>query len=164
VTFDQLLAGVALGEARTSDFQAIALQALAEGYESAPLAALAGSSVGEQSPSELQELLERGLRQVNKQLPTRADAVRVLRQYYATQVAEGALAPRTGAARIVRLATGLSNVLPSREYAGDGLGVARLLGLYYSLDDVPWNDDRAHAEIDAELVNECRRLATETTA
>jgi hypothetical protein len=164
VTFDQWLARVALGEARTSDLPAIALQALNEGYDSAPLAALAGSSVGEQSPSELQQSLDRALRQLNKRLPTRANAGRILKRYYAKQVAEGALAPRTGVAEIVRLATELSDALPPREYAGDGLGVARLLGLYYSHDDVPWNDDRAHADIDARLVDECRRLATETTA
>ena len=164
MTFDQWLARLALGDARTSDFPAMALQALAEGYESAQLAALAGSSAGERSPSEVQGLLERGLLQVHKVRPTRAEAGRILRQYYATQVAVGALAPRTGAARIVRLATELSDVLPAREFAGDGLGVARLLGLYYSHDDVPWNDDRAHAEIDVELLDECRRLSTETTA
>jgi hypothetical protein len=137
---------------------------LGEGYESAPLAALAGSSTGEQSPCELQELFERGLREVSKQVPTRVEAGRILRLYYATQVANGALPPRTGAASIVRLATELSDVLPSREYAGDGLGVARLLGLYYSHDDVAADDDRVHAQIDSDLLDECRRLSTETTA
>jgi hypothetical protein len=162
VTFDQWLARVALGEARTSDLPAIALQALTERRESTSLAALAGSSVGERSPSELQELLERGLRQLNTRLPSRAEAGGILRRYYAARVAEGALAPRIGAANIVRLATELEDVLPSREYAGDGLGVARLLGLYYSHDDVPSNDEHIHAELDAELLDECRRLATET--
>jgi hypothetical protein len=164
MTLDQWLARVALGEALTSDFPAIALQALAEGYESASLAALAGSAAGEHLPSELQDLLERGLCEVSRQVPTREQAGMTLRQYYATQVANGVLPPRTGVARIAQLATELSGILPSRTHAGDGLGVARLLGLYYSHDDVSSDDDRAHAAIDAELIDECRRLATERTA
>ncbi len=82
-------------------------------------------------------------------------------RYYATQVATGALAPREGAAKIVRLKRDLADVFPSHKYAGDGLGVARLLGLYYSHDDVPLDDKGTHAEIDGELLDECRALALE---
>ena len=94
MTFDQWLASVALGEALTSDFPAIGLQALSEGHESALRAARAGASTGELSPAELQELLERGLREVGKQVPTRVEAGWILRQHYAAQVARGALLPR----------------------------------------------------------------------
>jgi hypothetical protein len=162
VTLDQLLARVALGEARTTDYPVIAEQALAEGLESHVMAALAGTAAGERSSSELQDLLDRGLRQVERSVPERAAAGTIMRDYYASEVASGALSPKDGAAKIVRLETDLRDVLPSREYAGDGLGVARLLGLYYSHDDVAFNDDRAHSEINAELLAECRRLAGET--
>jgi hypothetical protein len=161
VTFDQWLAFVALGEARTSDYPAIAEQGLVEGLESVQLAALAGVTARETSPFELQELLERGLLQANRSIPGRAEAGKVMMRYYAAQVVSGALSPREGAARIVQLATDLTDVLPTREYVGDGLGVARLVGLYYSHDDVAWNDDRAHAEIDEELLDECRTLSSQ---
>lgn len=85
----------------------------------------------------------------------------MLRQFYASSVASGTLAPRTGAHEIGRLVTELDDVLPTVEFVGDGLGVARLLGVYYSHDDVPDGDDRAHGEIDAELMAEFQRLARE---
>lgn len=148
----------------SSDLPGAATQALEEGYDSADLAALAGSTRAERSPSELEELWRRGLRHLAKPLPSRADAGRTLRDHYATLVSSGSLAPRAGAAEIVRLATELENVLPSQEYAGDGLGVAKLLGLFYSHDDVPFGDERAHHEIDDEIKAECRRLKSEGAA
>jgi hypothetical protein len=162
VTFEEWLAQVALGGLTTTDYPAIALQALLEGVESPKLLALAGTMDGERSPFEIQELLDHGLREVGLAIPDRAAAGLVMKRFYARAVAAGALAPSDGAARIVQLASDLSDVLPDRDYAGDGLGVARLLGLYYSHDDVAFNDDCTHAEIDEELLNECRRIAAES--
>ena len=163
MTFDQYLAAFVLGRILTSDLPAVATQALAEGHESSDIAALAGMLMGEHSSSEVLALFERGLVELNKTLPDRIEAGRTLRQYYAEQVASGSLAPRTGAAEIVPLATDLDGELPSREYAGDGLGIASLLGLYYSHDDVPDADERTHREIDAALLTEMRRLARDWT-
>ena len=159
VTFDQYLAAFALGRLRSSDLPEAATQALAESYDSIELATLAGSTIRSSSPSELEEMWRRGLRDVNKTAPSRADAGRTLRDYYATLVATGAIEPRSGAAQIVRLATELDADLPSREFAGDGLGVAKLLSLYYNHDDVVLGDNRAHERIDEAIVEECRRLA-----
>lgn len=160
MTLDQHMAAFALGRVPSSDLPSVALQALEEGHESVDLAALAGSSA-ERWPSELLDLWSGGLRQAGKALPSRAEAGRVLRDHFATLVASGSLSPRAGAAEIVRLATALSDVLPSKEYAGDGLGVAKLLGLFYNHDDVPVGDARAHREIDDEIRTECRRIAGE---
>jgi hypothetical protein len=158
MTFDQYIAAFVLGRIPTSDLPRAATQALEEGYDSVDLAVLAGSTSGERSPSELEELWQRGLRHLNKPVPSRASAGRVIRDHYAAQVSSGSVAPRSGVAEIVRLATELSDALPAREYAGDGLGVAKLLGLYYSHDDVPFADKRAHREIDDEIKAECQRL------
>jgi len=163
MTLDHWLARLALDDVPSEELPGLALQALTEGFESASLAVLAGSLLRERSAADLRELLDRGLREIHKVLPDRVAAARTLEHYYATQVATGALAPRLGAARIVDLTTTLSDVLPDREYAGDGLGVARLLGIYYSHDDVREDDDAAHAELDAELLKECRRLAADGT-
>ncbi len=158
MTLDQYMAAFVLGRVLSSDLPSVALHALEEGGESVDWAALAGSSA-ERWPSELLELWHRGLRQVGKVLPGHAEAGRVLRDHFATLVASGSLAPRAGAAEIVWLAKELSNVLPSKHYAGDGLGVAKLLGLYYNHDDVPSGDERAHREIDDAIRAECRRIA-----
>jgi hypothetical protein len=161
MTFDQHIAAFALGRVRTSDLPIVAVEALDEGYDCIELAMLAGSTPTEQSWSEAEELWRRALRRLNKAVPGRAEAGRVLRQYYAGLVSSGSLAPRTAAAEIVRLTNDLSDVFPNREYVGDGFGVARLLGLYYSHDDVPYGDERAHDEIDNEITAECKRLMNE---
>jgi len=159
MTFDQYLAAFVLGRVRTSDLPDVAAQALVEGHDSLHIAALAGTKLGECSRSELEALFERGLTELDKTLPGRIEAGLALRQYFAEQVAGGLLAPRLGAAEIVRLATELNDDLPSREYAGDGFGVAALVGLYYSHEEVPAGDDRAHRRIDSELLSEMQRLA-----
>lgn len=158
MTLDQYMAAFVLGRVLNSDLPSVALQALEEGHESVDWAALAGSSA-ERWPSESLELWHRGLRQVGKALPGRAEAGRVLRNHFATLVASGYLAPRAGAAEIVWLANELSDVLPSTQYAGDGLGVAKLLGLYYNHDDVRSGDEQAHREIDDAIRVACRRIA-----
>lgn len=160
MTLDQYMSAFVLGRVRTSELPSAALQALEEGYESVDLAVLAGSPA-ERWPSERLALWHRGLEQLGKALPSRAEAGRTLRDYFVTLVASGSLSPRAGAAEIVGLADDLSAVLPSREYVGDGLGVAKLVGLHYDHDDVADGDDRAHREIDDAIRTECRRLASE---
>jgi hypothetical protein len=103
MTFDQHIAAFALGRVRTSDLPIVAVEALDEGYDCIELAMLAGSTPTEQSWSEAEELWRRALRRLNKAVPGRAEAGRVLRQYYAGLVSSGSLAPRTAAAEIVRL-------------------------------------------------------------
>jgi len=79
MTFDQYVAAFALGRLLSSDFPEAATQALTEGYESVDLAALAGSTSRSASPYELEEMWRRGLREVNKVIPNRAAAGRILR-------------------------------------------------------------------------------------
>src|SRR5437773_10661889 len=79
MTFDQYIAAFALGRVLTSELPKVAMQALDEGYDSVDLAALAGSKPGERAPSELDELWTRGLRHLNKPVPSRAHAARILR-------------------------------------------------------------------------------------
>src|SRR5580765_3775411 len=129
MTFDQYLAAYALGKVLSSDLPDVGEQALKEGYDSVGLAVLAGSTSRSESPRELEEMFMRGIRHVNKVIPSRAEAARVLRDYYAALVATGAMPPRVGAGEIVRLEHELRDVFPPREYAGDGLGVARIYGL-----------------------------------
>jgi len=163
MTFDQYIASYVLGRLLSSDLPRAATQGLEEGYDSVDLAALAGSTSAERSTSEQEELWKRGLQHVNKPVPNRAEAGRILTDYYASLVSSGAFAPRMGAAEIVHLANDLDDVIPSRNYVGDGLGVARILGLYYSYGDVPSDDDRAISDIDEEIIAECRRIECKAT-
>lgn len=158
MTLDQYLAALALKGVLSSDFPEVGIQALMEGYDSTDLAVLAGSSSRWETPRELEELLRRGLRHLDKRIPSRAEAGRILRDYYAALVAKGTVTPRDGAAEIVGLSHDLTDVLPSKTYAGDGLGVAKILGLYYSHDDVPDGDNLSHQEIDDEIKKACREL------
>ena len=159
MTFAQQLAAVALGRIRSSDLPAVAAQGLAEGHESAALAALAGMQSRECSPRELEDLFHRALDQVKQALPDRARAAEILTHCYAELAAQRLLQPRQAAAQLVDLARDVEDVLPPRRYVADGLGLELLYGLYYSHDDVPGNDEGAHAAIDADLQAELERIA-----
>jgi hypothetical protein len=164
MTFDLYLAAFALGRLQPSDLPAAAMQALEEGYDSPAIAALAGTLPSERSPFEIDALWVRGLRDLGKEVPARIEAGHRLKRYLAGLVSSGKLPPRAGALEIISIGDHLSSELPCREYAGDGFGIAELLGIYYSHDDVPPDDDRLHKEIDEELRAECERLVREEPA
>ena len=161
MTLDLYLAALALGRLRTSELPAVAMQALEEGHHSPALAALAGTMPSERSPSELEGMWARALGDLGMTLPGRVDAGHRVKRYFAGLVSSGDLPPRDGAFEIIQLARDLSQELPSSEYAGDGFGIAKLLGIYYSHDDCSAVDQRLHDEIDADLKAECDRLAGE---
>jgi hypothetical protein len=158
VTFRERVAAFVLGRLRTEDLAGAALQALEEGREAADLGALAGAPENA-SPSELLDLWHRVLRQLAVGLPSRGEAGCIVRDQIARRVAAGSLLPREGAASIADLARELQDVRPNRRYVGDGLGVAKLVGLYHSHDDVAFGDERAHREIDDDIRAECARIA-----
>ncbi len=164
MTFDLYLAAFALGRLPTSELSAAAMQALEEGYNLPALAALAGTLASERSPSEIEEMWTRSLRELDVALPGRVEAGHRLKKYFAGLVSSGELPPRDGAFEIIRLEMELFRELPAGEYAGDGFGIAKLLGIYYSHADVPPCDDRLRDEIDIELKAECARLADEGAA
>jgi hypothetical protein len=155
MTFDQYLAAFALGRVLSSDLPDVGEQALREGYDSVDLAVLAGSTSSSESPRELEEMFIRGIRRVNKVIPSRAEAGRVLTSHYTRLVATGAIAPRAGASEIARLVTDLGDVLPARKYVGDALGVAEIVGLFYAHDDVQHGDDERHRKIDEAIKQAC---------
>lgn len=161
MTFEQYLVQWALGRLRTDQLPAVALQALEEGREAPSFAALAGAP-SNASSCELLDAWRLGLLELGVEVPSRAAAGRALRDDLASQVASGALHPREGAEAIVALALDLHDVLPNERYAGDGLGVAKLVGLFDDHDDVPDHDAAAHQEIDDEIRAECRRIALES--
>ena len=79
--------------------------------------------------------------------------------YYAAQVAAGTVAPADGASEILNLQSAVDEFQRDREWAGDGFGVARLLGLFESYDNIAESDPLAWRDVDAAIVAECARLA-----
>jgi hypothetical protein len=74
------------------------------------------------------------------------------------------LAPRDAAGAIKDVFQSVENELPkSRTYVGDSFGISDLIGLYYSYDDIPFNDTHSAREIDLELITALTRLAADTT-
>lgn len=153
-----LAAKYALGKLQSDDLPSIATDLLLAGVESQSFACLAGSPRCE-SPAERRELFEAGLKECSITIPGRLEAAHELKTHLACEVAEQKLDPALGAARIVDLYHAVYQLLPASEtYAGQSFGIAHLLGLYYSLDDIA-TDDQRYGDIEGELVRECRRIA-----
>lgn len=159
MTIDYYLLAQALGRIRSSELTHIAAQLLTDGHDSAGLTQLAGAMPGELSPAEIDDLWARSLRELQREVPSRREAALEMRRYYARRVADGDLSPAEGASEIVNLSHEAEGFPDDREWAGDGFGIAKLLGLFYAYDDVAEGDDGSMRRIDAEIKGECVRLA-----
>ena len=49
--------------------------------------------------------------------------------------------------------------LPASHYVGESFGISALVGLYYSHDDIAFDDTASARQIDLDLVSELNRLA-----
>jgi hypothetical protein len=158
-----LAAKYALEMLPSDDLPGIATDLLVEGVESQSLACLAGSARCD-SPADRRELFETGLKECAVAVPRRLEAAHELKIHFAGQVAQQKLDPAQGAAKIVNLYYAIYELLPpSEKCAGESFGIANLLGLYYSLDDIA-NDDPRYGGIEGDILRECRRIAEPGTA
>jgi hypothetical protein len=157
-TFEDLIAEFVLAPLATN-VSDLAYQLLQSGYESPSLAALV-SPTRDQTPQDLRDLFLSALRELGLSLPDRLTAAVALKRQIARRVAGGELPPRDGAAKVVGLLHSLEGELPkARQYVGDTFGVARIVGLFYSYDDVPDGDSLAITEIDESIKWLCGRIA-----
>jgi hypothetical protein len=135
---------------------------IASGLESDSLAALA-TAERDTHPADLRDLFERALRETNQVLPDQPTAGGILKERYARRVACGDWSPRAGAQQIVFLVQLLEQVLTLAPAAGtsvgESLGVAAIVGLYYSLDDIPPADVEAIRATEQAIVEACKRVA-----
>jgi hypothetical protein len=84
----------------------------------------------------------------------------ILKRAYARRVVDGELSPREGARRILGLLHALEGELPkARNYVRDSFGIARLLGLYYELDDTAAHNPAVRRGIEGRIAEACSRLA-----
>jgi hypothetical protein len=148
-----------LGGIPADDLRDRASALLLGGYESVNLASLAGAE-RDVHPADLRAMFVKGLEEVGVRLPDRLGAAAILKRAYARQVVEGSASPRDGAERIVGLLHGLEGELPPpARFVGDSFGVARLVGLYYQLDDDAARDPAALVALEQGIVTACARLA-----
>ena len=155
-----LVVGILLPE-RLPD---VAISALESGLDSPSLCALAGTPA-RTDPDDLRALFAQALDELKLRLPSSLEAARILKQYYAAQVAAREIPPREGARLIVeRVFREIDNLLPQGAYVGESFGIAQLVGFFYNYDDVPFNDHASIAEIDEAIVQECDRISREQAA
>jgi hypothetical protein len=149
-----------LRDLTSDELPSIAVDALLAGHQSVSLAALAGATRAD-SPGDLWELFGRSLVELGIATPpTRVEAAEYLKRLCARQVTTGQRAPMDGAREIVGLMHAVELELPKMgSYVGENFGVAQLVGLYYSWDDVPFDDDASHARIEQSLRQTCARIA-----
>jgi hypothetical protein len=138
------------------ELPAVASRALELGLESPSLVLLAGavlpSDAGDQQPLFLAALRELGI-----SLPSQREAAEFMKRRYAQDVVQGSLAPREGAARIVRLYHAIESQVQNVRYAADGFGIAELFGDYHAYDDIA-HDNVSPARIDEAIRNCCARI------
>jgi hypothetical protein len=91
----------------------------------------------------------------------RIDAARSLVRTYARLVSVGELTPRLGAARIIDVHLRTQRSGCDAEFAGDCIGAARIIGLFNAHDDCGFLDETAHDQIDVEIRDHCRAIASE---
>jgi hypothetical protein len=85
-------------------------------------------------------------------------AARTVKRDHAQQVVGGALSPIDGARRIIWLFRKIEKLLPPpTRYVGDAFGIARI----YGLEDAWCDSPSERSVLEAELREECARLARE---
>lgn len=124
-----------LGIARSPELQQLADQALHSGIYSSSLAEVAGCS----TPilSDIGPLFEAALEELAIALPGENDAIEILVRHYLEAIVRGAVRPRDGLQRIMEdVIDPVDNLEKPMQSAGDSHGLEKLIGAYWSYDDV----------------------------
>jgi hypothetical protein len=160
-TVEEGLAMFRLGLLPSEAIHDLASLFLSEGCDVLEMAALA-SSLPAPHPADLRADFERALVLVGRPLPDRVTAARTLKRIYAQRGVSGAWSPRSAAAAIKDIFQSVEAELPqSGIYLGESFGISTLIGLYYSYDDIRFDDAHAAHDIDVELRAELGRIAVE---
>lgn len=155
--FALLAARLVLDEVYPVQFPDIAIQALLDGAEAPSFMLLAGES-GSAPPADLRALLVAALAESGILLPDPVAAAHMVKRDYAQQVISGAFSPIDGARRIIGLYQKIENLLPQpNRYVGDTFGIAKL----YGLEDAWCDSPSERSSLEAELHQECARVARE---
>ena len=164
ITFREAVAEVELGLVAGDQLSDIATAGLLEGYESPALVTLAGQFGEPYDPVEVERLWTMALGELNILNEGRIAAAKLLVRAYARQVAEGELPPQLGASKIAGLHRLTAQTAYDGRRAGDGLGAAGILALFYAHDGRGYLNPRESERIDKAIKDECHRLAVEQPA
>jgi hypothetical protein len=158
-TTEEGLALHSLGLLAAEQISDLALLFMGEGCDGLEMAALAGSGAGEH-PADLRKDLERAVRAAGRVIPDRISAAKLLRRACARRGAAGTTALRESARAVIEIFQRVQDELPNTgQYLGEEFGIARLVGVYYSYDDVASDDWAAIQEIDGSLRTALAELA-----
>jgi len=148
-----------LGLLRAEDIPALAILFLDDDCDVLEMAALAGAPASDH-PADRRAEFERAVHACGRVIPDRVSAAKVLRKAYAQRGLSGKMRPREAARAIIDLFHGLQAELSDvGQYLGESFGISALIGVYYSYDDVAFDDQAAIGELDAQLRTELGRLA-----
>ena len=98
---------------------------------------------------EYRSMFERVLTELQIPPPSEEEAVWCVLRYYLNEIAEGRILPREGMRRVTREIVDDYLHSKSKEYLGDTHGLEKLIGAYYSCDDVSGDEKKKQAEIAA---------------
>jgi len=157
------LAMLALGTLSSEEIPELALLLLSAGVDSSELAALAGS-LKIDHPADLRNELDQALRRAGTRMPGRLSAAHTLKRLLADRAVQGLLSPRAAASSIIDVFQVVERELPPGGFVGESFGIATLVGLYYSYDDVRLGDEQSIREIDEGIAQECQKLAAASGA
>lgn len=124
-----------LGAAQSDELRQIADQALDSGVYSSSLAEMAGCS----TPilSDIGPLFEAALEELAIILPGENDAIEILVRHHLKSVVHGSVRPRDGLERIMEDVYYPAKIHEkSKQFDGDSHGLEKLIGAYWSYDDV----------------------------
>lgn len=158
-TIDHGLALHSLGQLSAEEIPQLALLFLSAGCDALEMAALAYPPP-DQHPADLRRELEHAVALAGRSIPDRLLAAQTLRRILARKGSLGELAPREAARAIIDVFNLVDAELPDTgRYVGESFGVSTVIGLYYSYDDVEFDEAELVAQIDLDLTKELKRLA-----
>ncbi|MGH7440374.1 MAG: hypothetical protein ACRENE_32170 [Polyangiaceae bacterium] len=142
----------------SDDLRERACEILLAGHDSQTMAVLAGAEK-DVHPADLRAMFWQGLAELAVRAPTRREAAETLRRKWARDVVDGKIAAEEGASRIVGLLYDVPELFERGARFGEELGITKLAGLYYSLDDTAAQNPATRPDIEREIVAECACIA-----
>ncbi len=134
------------------ELRAAADQALEEGLFAPALSDLAFAAG--LYLEEYRSMFEKALTELKIPIPSEEEAVWCVLKYYVNGVADGRIQPREGMRRITVEIVNVYLYRKSKEHLGDSHGLGKLIGAYYSYDDVEKQDEIM--AIDLEIIQSAK--------
>ena len=159
LTFREAVAEVELGLVSADQLADIATAGLLEGYHSSALSVLAGQFGEPYDAVDAERLWSTALQELNIGFEGRTETARTVVRAYARLVVEGELPPQLGASKIAGIHRLARFPGCDARDAGDCLGAAGVIALFYAFDGRGYPSRAEHTQTDAAIVEACRSLA-----